>query len=184
MRTTLIQLARSAALVVAVGLMMGVECTRVPIGLPIQRVEFSQSGPCVDLEFPASIAITRLDDGAYSLDLSLFEVNADDSEDFSCLRAGGSNIDGVCYTPTTLTTRMLTPEETQRVDEVMAQLEEVTSFDPSRGESPCANEPCGSISTRVNEHVYSNDPCPPKWRHELTTESAGALRSLWLSFVE
>lgn len=164
--------------------MLGAECLRESIGLPFARIEYRQGGPCIDLELPAAIAITRLDEGVYSLDLSEFETVEVDPDSAECIQMSGSLIDDVCYVPAEQTTRLLSVAEVQRVDEVLALLEEETLIDLSRVGVPCDSDPCGYVFGRVNQRTYQSGSCPGAVSRQLTAESSEALRNLWLSFLE
>lgn len=159
-------------------MLFGAECMRAKIGLPFSIIELRQGCPYQNL--PGVIKIAKLDDDTYELDLADI-VEADESVE--CGTEGTFAIDGEgCFMFLPLTTRILTAEEMQRVDDVVAILEADFAFRPERLFDVCGIEVCGPTTTRVNNHYFSDSTCGVVMDETLTPESEQALLDLWESF--
>ena len=164
------------ALALLAPLAMGAECTRAKIGQPFSKIEFRQG--CQFEDLPALISITKLEDDAYELNLAdIVSVDGD------CDTRGDFAIDGEgCYRAAPLTTRLLTAEEMQRVDEMLAMLEADLVFHPERIGQVCPIAFCAPDTTQVNDHYFATNACGVPLGLELTDASREQLTAMWQSF--
>jgi len=108
----------------ALPMALGAVCGSVRIGTPFSSIELEQYGGCVDENLPARIAVVRLEDGSYQLEIAEFGAPDGDPEDFvGCFNMRGNLVEAGCRTPAPASIRRLTGDEMRRVDDVVESLE-------------------------------------------------------------
>lgn len=148
-------------LAVLAPILMGGECTLpVSVGTPFSSIEFESYGGCGGELPPARAVVRRLEDGMYELEISEFGMpDGNMTDSAACFDAHGYITEEGCALPEEGTTRLLSAEEMQRVDDVVQSLE-AELYVPFV-DFYCSVSVCGYTNRWINGVKYEATPCGP-----------------------